>query len=70
MTAEPIFDDIPCQMKILNMVLPILMHFCSFISKLKHCKPHKAARHPRICDITNDVKLFPTVIAEYTVANF
>ena len=23
--------------------------------------PYKAARHPRICDIINDVKLFPTV---------
>ena len=25
------------------------------------CKPHNAARHPRKCDVINDVKLFPTV---------
>ena len=43
------------------MVIPILMHLCSFVSKLKRCKPHKAARHPTICDVINDVKLFPTV---------
>ena len=24
-------------------------------------KPHKAARQPTICDVINDVKLFPTV---------
>ena len=29
-----IFNDIPPQMKILNMDIPILMHFCSFISIL------------------------------------
>ena len=29
--------------------------------KLERCKPHKAARHPRKCDVINDVKLFPTV---------
>ena len=27
-----ISDDIPPKMKILNMVIPILMHFCSFLS--------------------------------------
>ena len=32
MISERISDDIPPQMKILNMVIPILMHFCSFIS--------------------------------------
>ena len=31
-----------------------------FYLKLVHCKPHKAACHPRKydCDVTNDVKLF------------
>ena len=32
-----------------------------FRLKLEHCKPHKATRHPTICDVFNDVKLFPTV---------
>ena len=41
--------------------------FLSFCLKLERCKPQKAARHPTICDVINDVKLFPTV---YTVANF
>ena len=29
--------------------------------KLECCKPHISARHPTKCDLTNDVKLFPTV---------
>ena len=29
--------------------------------KLERCKPYKAAHHPTIFDIINDVKLFPTV---------
>ena len=32
-----------------------------FRLKSKRCKPHKAAHHPTICDVINDVKLFPTV---------
>ena len=32
MISEYISDKIPPQMKILNMVIPILMHFCSFVS--------------------------------------
>ena len=31
MISERISDNIPPQMKILNMVIPILMHFCSFV---------------------------------------
>ena len=34
MNSEPISDDIPPQMKILNMVIPILMHFHSFVLNL------------------------------------
>ena len=30
--SERISDDIPPQMKILNMAIPVLMHFCSFVS--------------------------------------
>ena len=61
MISERISDDIPPQMKILNMFIPILMYFCSFVSALQRCKSHKAARHPMICDVINDVKLFPIV---------
>ena len=57
MISERISDDIPPQMKILNMVIPILMHFCSF----KRCKQHNAARHLMKCDVINAVKLLPTV---------
>ena len=57
MISERISDDIPPVMKILNMVIPILMQFCSF----KRCKPHNAAHHLMKCDIINDVKLLPTV---------
>ena len=32
MISERISDDIPPQMQILNMAIPILMHFCSFLS--------------------------------------
>ena len=56
MISERISDDKPPQMKILNMVIPILMHLC-----MERCKPHKAARHPTKCDVINDVKLFPAV---------
>ena len=41
--------------------------FLQFRLKLEHCKPQEAAHHRTICDLINDVKLFPTV---YTVANF
>ena len=61
MISERISNDIPPKMKIFNMVIPILIHFCIFVSNLS-----KAARHPKKCDIINDVKLFPG----YTVANF
>ena len=61
MISERIFDDIPPQMKILNMVIPILMHFCILNLKLERCKPDKASGHPRKCDLINDVKLFQTV---------
>ena len=39
-----------------GMVIPILMHFCSFV-----CKTLNAACHPTKCDVINDVKLFATV---------
>ena len=61
MISGRISDDIPPQMKILNMVIPILMHFCSFVSDLSVCMPRNTARHPTKYDAINDVKLFPAV---------
>ena len=60
MISERISDDILPQMKILNMVMPILMHFCSFVSNwsiASRIMPHVITK----CDVINDVKLFPTV---------
>ena len=60
MISERISDDIPPQMKILNMVIPILMHFCTFDSNPiveSRIKPHVIQK----CDVINDVKLFPAV---------
>ena len=54
--SERISDDIPPPMKILNMVIPILMHFCSFFLKLQN-----DTRYSTKCDLINDVKMFPTV---------
>ena len=59
MISEHISDDIPPQMKILNMVIPILMHFCSLSSNWCIESRIKVAHHPTKCDILNDVKLFP-----------
>ena len=62
--SERISDKIPPQMKILNMVIPILMHFYSLVSNwigASRIKPHKGVRHPTKYDVINDVKLFPTV---------
>ena len=38
--------------------------FLQFCLKLERCKPHEAARHQTICDVINDVKLFPTIISQ------
>ena len=64
MISERISADIPPQIKILNMVIPILMHFCSFVSNWSVASPiklHKASSHQTKCDVINDIKLFPTV---------
>ena len=61
MISKCISDNIPPQMKILNMVIPILMYFFKFRRKLEHCKSHNAVHHPMKCDIIHNVKLFPTV---------
>ena len=60
MISERISDYIPPQMNILNMVIPILMHFCSFVSNRSvesRIKPHVIHRNV----VINDVKMFPAV---------
>ena len=57
MISERISDDIPPQIKILNIVIP----HSNALLKLEHCEPHKAARHPTKGNVIDDVKLFPTV---------
>ena len=63
MISDRISNDILPQMKILNIFIPILMHFFAclllkslFRLKLEHCKPLKVAFHPTKCVIINDLK--------------
>ena len=64
MISERISDEIPPQMKNLNMVIPILMRFYSLVSNwsvASSIKPPKGVRNQMKRDVINDVKLFPTV---------
>ena len=74
MISDCISDNMPPQMNILNMVIPILMHFCACLPlksslhiKLECCKLHKTACHQRKCDEINGVKLIQTVYCRYIV---
>ena len=49
MISERLTDNIPRQMKILNIVIPILMHICSFVSNWS------VARHIVLHDIQQNV---------------
>ena len=69
MISERISDDIPPQMKILNMVIPSNALLQSRL-QLEHCNPHKAAPHPTKCDAINDVKLFLTVYRRIILSQF
>ena len=65
MISDHISDDIPPQMKILNMVIPIHSNTLpQFPLKLKRCKPHKAPRLQKKCDVISDVKLFSDNISQ------
>ena len=65
---------------ILDLVIPILMHFwaciyfkffvLSQIMKLEYCKPHKVTCLPTKFVVINDVKLFLTVHPRYTAHKF
>ena len=70
MISKRISDDIPPQMKILNMAIPIPKALLQFPLKLEYCKPYKAAHHPAICDIIYDAKLFLTVYCRIYCGRF
>ena len=56
---------------ILNMVVPILMHFYPYLPfKSFSNQSMQAAGYITKCDVDNDVKLFPTVYPRYDVANY
>ena len=61
MISERISDDIPPQMKILNMVIPILVHICSFVSNWSVAR--RIMLHGIQRNVTNfyDAKTFPAV---------
>ena len=61
MIFKRISDDIPPQMKILNMIIPTVMHFCSFVLIWSVASPIKPQVIKTKCDVIDDVKLFPTV---------
>ena len=63
--SERISDDIPPKMKILNMVIPFLMHFCSFVSNWSFAFRTSLTK----CDVMTS-KCFVQYIAGYTVAKF
>ena len=63
MISEHISDDILPQNEILNMVIPILMQFCRFISKWSVASRISSTK----CDVINDIKQFPKYIAGYIV---
>ena len=61
MISDQISDDISPQMKNFDNGFPHSNTFLQFCLKFMRRKRHKAARHPTISDIINDVKLFPSV---------
>ena len=64
MISERISDNIPPQIKILNMVIPIQMCFYRLVSNwsiASHIKPHKGVPQQMKCEVINGLKLFPTV---------
>ena len=66
MISDHISEDIPLQMKTINMVVPFLMLFCSGLLFVKNFVSTKiralqAACHQTKCDVIFDFKIFPTV---------
>ena len=77
MISDRISDDIPPQMKNLNIVIPILMYFLTINIEKMHCFFAKCERHQRQKHDVNQSQAtllmtlgFRRYIAEYTVARF
>ena len=68
--SEHISDDIPPQMKILNMVIPILMHCYSLVSNWCVASRTKAYIIQQILTRLMTSNYFRQYIAGFTVANF
>ena len=76
MVSDHISDDIPVYPTIylpkrnFEYGYPLSNTLLQFPLKLKRCRPHQAARHPRICDVIKTSNYFQQYIAGYTVAKF
>ena len=72
MISESISDDIPVQMKILNMVISLLMHFCSFVLNWSDtsCIKQRDSERQRNNSVITGVKLFPTVYSTIYCSKF
>ena len=69
MISDRISKDIPPQMNIFNMVIPILMHFCSFVSNrsiASSIEPHIIQQNVTLLMTSN---YFRQYNAGYTIAN-
>ena len=60
MISERISDGIPLRMKKNEYGYPHSNALLQFCLKFERCKPQKAARHPTICKVINDVKQCPS----------
>ena len=70
MFSELISKDIPPQMNILNIVIPILLHFCSFVSNWSVASRIKLHGIQRTVTYLMTSNCFRHYIVGYTVANF
>ena len=61
MSNEPYWLNVDPPGPWTNKFIPILMHFCSFVSNWSAANRIKAACYPAKCDVIKDVKLFSTV---------
>ena len=65
--SNPISDGKPPQMKILNMIIPILMRFYSLVSNwsITSCiKPYKGICQSKKCDIINDISITQDILSQ------
>ena len=74
MISDRISNDISPQMKILNTVIPILMHFCSLVldwSLASRIKPHIVQQNVTYCSIWQDIlsQIFEVIQSDVTLQN-